>query len=141
MSESTKPEFSKEEKAAMKERARELKAQAGEAEALKDVLAKIEESTGTDRELGYKLHEIITTTAPELKPKTWYGSPAYYLDGKNIVFFQPASKFKVRYLTLGFNEDAALDDGAIWPTSFAVTKIGPAEEKMIAALVTKAVGR
>lgn len=124
MSESTKPEFSKEEKAAMKERARELKAQASEAEALKDVLAKIEETTGTDRELGRKLHEIITTTAPELKPKTW-----------------PASKFKVRYLTLGFNEDAALDDGAVWATSFAVTKIGAAEEKMIAALVTKAVGR
>ncbi|MBU1589213.1 MAG: DUF1801 domain-containing protein [Actinobacteria bacterium] len=137
---STKSGFTPEERAAMKERAKELKAAETAAESLKDVLAKIAESTGTDREIGTRLHEIITTAAPELMPKTWYGSPAYYKDGKVIVFFQPASKFKVRYLTLGFNEDAKLDDGDMWATSFAITKLSKADEERVAALVKKAAG-
>ena len=132
--------FSPEERAAMKERAKELKAAATAADALKDVLAKIAESSGSDREIGGRLHELITAASPELMPKTWYGSPAYYKDGKVVVFFQPASKFKTRYLTLGFSEDAALDDGSMWPTSFAVTKLTRADEATITALVKKAVG-
>lgn len=137
---STKSGFTPEERAAMKERAKELKAAETAAESLKDVLAKIAESTGTDREIGTRLHEIITNAAPELMPKTWYGSPAYYKDGKVIVFFQPASKFKARYLTLGFNEDAKLDDGDMWATSFAITKLSKADEERVAALVKKAAG-
>ena len=135
-----KPEFTAEEKAAMKERAKELKASAGKADDLKNVLEKIAETSGSDREIGEKLHELILEAAPELAPKTWYGSPAYYKNGKVIVFFQPASKFKVRYLTLGFSEDAQLDDGSLWPTSFAITKLTAADEKMISALVKKAAG-
>ena len=132
--------FSPEERAAMKERAKELKAAATAADALTDVLAKIHETSGSDREIGERLHEIITTAAPELMPKTWYGSPAYYKDGKVVVFFQPASKFKTRYLTLGFSEDAQLDDGSMWPTSFAITKLTKDDEVTIAALVKRAVG-
>ena len=132
--------FSPEERAAMKERAKELKAAATAADALKDVLAKIHETSGSDREIGERLHEIITTAAPELMPKTWYGSPAYYKDGKVVVFFQPASKFKTRYLTLGFSEDAQLDEGSMWPTSFGITKLTKSDEAAIAALVKRAVG-
>lgn len=137
---STKSGFTPEERAAMKERAKELKAAETAAESLKDVLAKIEESTGSDREIGTRLHEIITTAVPELMPKTWYGSPAYYKDGKVVVFFQPASKFKVRYVTLGFSDDAKLDDGDMWATSFAITKLSKADEERVAKLVKKAAG-
>ena len=136
---STKSGFTPEERAAMKERAKELKAAETAAGSLKDVLAKIAETSGKDREIGERLHEVITAAAPELTPKTWYGSPAYYKDGKVIVFFQPASKFKVRYVTLGFSEDANLDDGSIWPTSFAIDTLTKADEAKIAALVKKAV--
>ena len=132
--------FSAEERAAMKERNKELKAAASAEQSAKDVLKKIAESSGTDQEIGTRLHELITTAAPSLVPKTWYGSPAYYKDGKVVVFFQPASKFKVRYLTLGFSEDAKLDDGSMWPTSFAITKLTKADEATITALVKKAVG-
>lgn len=123
----------------MRERAKELKAAETAAESLKDVLAKIAETSGSDREIGERLHEIITASAPELMPKTWYGSPAYYKDGKVIVFFQPSSKFKVRYVTLGFSEDANLDDGSMWATSFAIDKLTKADEETIVALVKKAV--
>ncbi|CAN5352261.1 DUF1801 domain-containing protein [soil metagenome] len=134
-------QFSAEEKAAMKERAKELKAAASAADALKDVLAKIAETSGSDREIGQRLHEIITAAAPELMPKTWYGSPAYYKDGKVVVFFQPASKFTTRYVTLGFSDDAQLDDGSMWPTSFGITALTKSDEAAITALVRKAVGR
>lgn len=123
----------------MKERAKELKAAETAAESLKDVLAKIAETSGKDREICERLHEVITKAAPELMPKTWYGSPAYYKNGKVVVFFQPASKFKVRYVTLGFSEDANLDAGGMWPTSFAIDKLSTSDEAAIAALVKKAV--
>jgi hypothetical protein len=132
--------FSAEERAAMKERAKELKATKTAESALKDVLAKIEETSGSDREIGSRLHELITAAAPELMPKTWYGSPAYYKDGKVIVFFQPASKFKTRYLTLGFSEDSTLDEGTMWPTSFGITKLTKSDEATVTALVKRAVG-
>jgi len=143
MAEKTKSEgFSAEEKAAMKERAKELKASASHEEALKDQLAKIDELDEPDRALAKKVHEIIMGAAPDLKPKTWYGMPNYNnAEGKSIVFFQPASKFKARFSTLGFNETAALDDGQMWPTAFAVLKIDSATEKAITALVKKAAGR
>lgn len=143
MAEKTKSEgFSAEEKAAMKERAKELKASASHEEALKDQLAKIDELDEPDRALAKKVHEIIMAAAPDLKPKTWYGMPNYNnAEGKSIVFFQPASKFKARFSTLGFNETAALDDGQMWPTAFAVLKIDSATEKAITALVKKAAGR
>ena len=142
MAEKTKSEgFSAEEKAAMKERAKELKASASHEEALKDQLAKIDELDEPDRALAKKVHEIIMAAAPDLKPKTWYGMPNYNnAEGKSIVFFQPASKFKARFSTLGFNETAALDDGQMWPTAFAVLKIDSATEKAITALVKKAAG-
>ncbi len=93
-----------------------------------------------DRAMAERIHAIVTETAPELAPKTWYGQPAYAKDGKVVVFFQAASKFKTRYATLGFNEDAALDDGSMWPTAFALVSLTTADEKRIAALVKKAVG-
>jgi len=140
MSEKTKSAgFSSEERAAMKERAKELKVAATQAEALHDVLAKIAETDGSDREIGERLHEVILEAAPDLMPKTWYGSPAYYKDGKVIVFFQPSAKFKTRYVTLGFSDDAKLDDGSIWPTSYAITKLTKADEATITALVKRAV--
>lgn len=133
--------FSAEEKAAMKERAKELKASASHEEALKDQLAKIEELDGPDRALAKKVHEVIMAAAPDLRPKTWYGMPNYNnAEGKSIVFFQPAGKFKARYSTLGFNETAALDDGTLWPVAFALTSIDAATEKKITALVRKAAG-
>jgi uncharacterized protein YdhG (YjbR/CyaY superfamily) len=94
---------------------------------------------GSDRAMAERLHEIITASAPELAPKTWYGMPAYAKDGKVVCFFQSAGKFKSRYATLGFNDEANLDDGAMWPTSFALTALTPADEKRIAALVKRAV--
>jgi uncharacterized protein YdhG (YjbR/CyaY superfamily) len=136
--------FSAEEKAAMKERARELKAEeraskdreAGE----RDLLAKVAEMPEPDRRMAKRLHEIITTTAPDLMPKTWYGMPAYAnKEGKIVCFFTAASKFNSRYATFGFNDVANLDEGAMWPASFALKELTPAEEAKIAALVKKAV--
>ena len=135
--------FTAEERAAMKERAQELKA---EARANKDkaagesaVLAKIAEMQGSDRAMAKRLHAIIKASAPGLSPKTWYGMPAYAKDGKTVCFFQSAEKFKSRYATLGFSDQASLDEGAMWPTSFALRKLTAADEKRIAALVKKAV--
>jgi len=135
--------FSAEERAAMKERARELKAEEraskDRAEGERDVLAKIAEMPEPDRVMAKRLHAIVKANAPVLSPKTWYGMPAYAKDGKIVCFFTPAAKFKTRYATFGFNEDANLDEGKMWPTSFALTKLTAAEEKKIAALVKKAV--
>jgi uncharacterized protein YdhG (YjbR/CyaY superfamily) len=135
--------FTAEERAAMKERARELKA---EERANKDkaagesaVLEKIAEMPEPDRAMAERLHEIIKVSAPALAPKTWYGMPAYAKDGKIVCFFTPAHKFNTRYATLGFNDAANLDDGAMWPTSFALTALTAAEEARIAALVRQAV--
>jgi uncharacterized protein YdhG (YjbR/CyaY superfamily) len=131
--------FSAEERAAMKERARELKAEAEGADGEKAVQEKLAEMKGSDRAIGKRLHELIRATAPSLTPRTWYGMPAYAKDGKVVCYFQPADKFKARYLTLGFSDQANLDSGAMWPTCFAVTELNPADEKKIAALVKKAV--
>jgi uncharacterized protein YdhG (YjbR/CyaY superfamily) len=132
--------FSAEERAAMKERAKELKANATRAEGEKDLLSKIAEMDAADKAIAERIHEIVTTTAPDLVPKTWYGQPAYAKDGKVVVFFQAASKFGTRYATLGFSEDANLDDGGMWPTSYAVAKLTKEYEEQIAAMVKKAVG-
>src|ERR671918_2380564 len=132
--------FTAEERAAMKERAQELKAAANKADGESAVLAKIAEMPGPDRAMAKRLHAIITASAPALSPKTWYGMPAYAnKDGKVVCYFTPASKFKSRYATFGFNDDANLDDGAMWPTSFALKELTAAEEAKIAALVKKAV--
>lgn len=139
-SSSTKSGFSAEERAAMKDRARELKEQKTKEDGLNGVLDAIKKLPKDDRELAEKLHQIVTEVAPGLNPKTYYGMPGWARDGKILCFFQPASKFGVRYGTLGFEQQAALDDGVMWPTAFAVTKIGPVEEKNIIALVKKAVG-
>jgi uncharacterized protein YdhG (YjbR/CyaY superfamily) len=127
--------FTAEERAAMKERAQELKAEARES----DVLAKIAEMPEPDRAMAKRLHAIIKASAPALSPKTWYGMPAYAKDGKIVCFFQSAEKFDSRYATLGFNDEANLDKGGMWPTSFALKELTAAEEKKIAALVKKAV--
>jgi uncharacterized protein YdhG (YjbR/CyaY superfamily) len=133
--------FSAEEKAAMQEAARERKAaRGGKADGEADLLAKIAEMPEPDRSLAERVHAIVTASAPELAPKTWYGMPAYAKGGKLICFFQAASKFKVRYATFGFQPDAKLDDGAMWPTSFALTELTPEAEARIAALVKQAVG-
>jgi uncharacterized protein YdhG (YjbR/CyaY superfamily) len=135
--------FTDEEKAAMKERARELKAEAraskDRAAGESDLLAKIAELPNPDRTMAKRLHAIVTDSAPDLWPKTWYGMPAYARDGKVVCYFTPASKFQSRYATFGFNDTANLDDGTMWPTSFALKKLTAAEEKRIAALVKKAV--
>jgi uncharacterized protein YdhG (YjbR/CyaY superfamily) len=138
--------FTAEERAAMKERAQEVKAEARRgqradkaADEERAVLAKIAEMPEPDRVLGKRLHEIVKASAPTLSPKLWYGMPAYAKDGKVVCFFQSAEKFKSRYATFGFNDDANLDEGAMWPTSFALKKLTPADEKRIAALVKKAV--
>ena len=130
-----KKRFTAEERAAMKERAQELKTEAGES----DVLAKIAEMGEADRVMAERLHAVIKAGAPALSPKTWYGMPAYAKDGDVVCFFQPAQKFKARYATLGFNDKATLDDGAMWPTAFALVEWTPAVEKKIGALVKKAV--
>ena len=122
----------------MKERAKELKAERSREEGESDVLAKIAEMPDADREMAERLHEIIKASAPDLSPKTWYGMPAYATDGKVVCYFTPASKFKSRYATFGFNDDANLDEGAMWPIAFALTKLTADEEKKIAALVKKA---
>jgi uncharacterized protein YdhG (YjbR/CyaY superfamily) len=150
MNDTTKPAknakgFTAAEQAAMKERAKELKAEAraskdraaGEA----DLLAKIAEMPDSDRVMAERFHAIVTSTAPMLMPKTWYGMPAYANEaGKIVCFFQAADKFKARYATFGFNDDAHLDDGAMWPTAFALTRLTKDGEAQIEALVTKAVG-
>jgi uncharacterized protein YdhG (YjbR/CyaY superfamily) len=140
----TPPGFSDEERAAMKERAKELKAEArakkGKADAESAVLAKIAEMPEPDRSMAERIHAIVKESAPALSPKTWYGMPAYAnQDGKVVCFFTPASKFKERYATFGFNAEANLDEGAMWPTSFALTELTAAEEARIGALVKKAV--
>ena len=135
--------FTAEERAAMRERARELKAEArrakDRAEGEKDVLAKIAEMPKPDRAMAKRLHAIVKASAPVLSPKTWYGMPAYAKDGKVVCYFTAASKFKERYATFGFNDAANLDQGNMWPTSFALKELTPAEEKKITALVKKAV--
>jgi uncharacterized protein YdhG (YjbR/CyaY superfamily) len=131
--------FTAEERAAMKERAKELKAAANEADAERAVLAKIAEMPKADRVVGERFHAIVKASAPELSPRLWYGMPAYTKEGKVVCFFQSADKFKSRYATFGFNDDANLDEGNMWPTSFALTKLTAADEKKIAALVKKAV--
>ena len=138
--------FTAEERAAMKERARELKAasrrgsRAKEADGERDVLAKIAEMPEPDRALAERLHAIIKANAPSLSPRTWYGMPAYAKDGKVVCFFQAASKFNARYATLGFNDTANLDAGTMWPTSFALKELTADDEARIGALVKKAVG-
>lgn len=139
--------FSAEEKAAMKERAAELRAQVkrekGEARAaaeLQDVLDAIAKLDDADRAIATKVHELVTAAAPQLAPRTWYGMPAYALDGKVVCFFKAAGKFDGRYGELGFNDPAQLDKGSMWPTVYAVTAIGPAEEQRITELVRRAVG-
>ena len=132
--------FSAGERAAIKERAKELKAQAKNADLTKDVLEKIAALDQPDRSKAEKIHAIVTEHAPSLTPKAWYGMPGYARDGKVVVFYQAAGKFGTRYPSLGFNDTAQLDDGAMWPVAFALDTIGPAEEKAIAALVKKAAG-
>jgi uncharacterized protein YdhG (YjbR/CyaY superfamily) len=132
--------FTAEERAAMKERAKELKAVADKAEGESDVLAKIAEMTDSDRAMAERIHAIIKANAPALSPKTWYGMPAYARDGKVVCFFQPAQKFNTRYSTFGFNDTANLDEGAMWPVAFALKELTPAEEARIVALVKKAAG-
>src|SRR5215211_5678535 len=135
--------FTDEERAAMKERAKELKAEArankNKAEGESDVLAKIAEMPEPERAMAQRLHEIITASAPALWPRLWYGMPAYAKDGKIVCFFQSAQKFNTRYATFGFNDDAKLDEGTMWPTSFALTELTTADEARIGALVKKAV--
>ena len=127
--------FTDEERAAMKERAQELKSAGGES----DVLAKIAEMSEPDRAMAERLHALIKDNAPALVPRTWYGMPAYAKDGAVVCFFQSAQKFKSRYATFGFNDAAKLDDGAMWPTAFALNELTAAEEARIGALVKKAV--
>ncbi len=139
--------FTDEERAAMKERAQELKAEArrgtraskNKPDGESDVLAKIAEMQRSDRAMAKRLHAIVKASAPDLSPRTWYGMPAYAKDGKVVCFFQSAQKFKSRYATLGFSDEANLDEGAMWPTSFALKELTAAEEARIGALVKKAV--
>mgnify|MGYP005833416949 CR=1 FL=1 len=137
--------FTDEERAAMKERAQELKAEArrsaraAKADGERDVLAKIAEMPEPDRTMAERLHAIIKASAPALSPKTWYGMPAYARDGKVVCFFQSAQKFNTRYATFGFNDTANLDEGRMWPTSFALKELTATEEAQISALVKKAV--
>jgi len=131
--------FTAEERAAMKERAKELKSENSKADGESDVLAKIAEMPKADRAMAKRIHAIVKASAPDLTPRTWYGMPAYAKDGKVVCFFKSASKFKSRYATFGFNDPANLDDGAMWATSFALKKLTAADEKKIGALVKKAV--
>ncbi|MDP9251772.1 MAG: DUF1801 domain-containing protein [Chloroflexota bacterium] len=131
--------FTDEERAAIRERAKELKAAAGKADEESAVLAKIAAMPAPDRAIGKRLHAIVKASAPVLSPKLWYGMPAYAKDGKVVCFFQDAQKFKTRYATLGFSDEANLDDGAMWPTAFALKELTAAEEARIGAVVKKAV--
>ena len=132
-----KGSFTKEEQAAMKERARESKRSGKDGES--DLLAKIKEMPKADRVMAERIHAIVKETAPELTPRTWYGMPAYAKDGKVLCFFQDAKKFKSRYATLGFTDQANLDKGAMWPTTFALKELTPSDETKIRALLKKAV--
>ncbi|MGW0181819.1 iron chaperone [Nocardia sp. NPDC003345] len=139
--------FSDDERAAMKEHAQELKTAArrrnsrtAAADGAADVLAKIAEMADADRALAERIHALIQASAPSLSPKLWYGMPAYARDGKIVCFFQSAAKFKARYATLGFNDAARLDDGAVWPTAFALTTLSAADEEFIGELVKRAAG-
>lgn len=139
--------FTDEERQAMKDRAKETKTarsrkkktpEEARAEGEAELRAKLDELTGSDRELGEALHELVSENAPELMPRTYYGMPAWAKDGKVLCFFQPATKFKVRYATFGFETGASLDDGNVWPTSFAVTKLDAADREFLAALIRQA---
>jgi uncharacterized protein YdhG (YjbR/CyaY superfamily) len=130
--------FTADERAAIKERARELKASASRADGERDVLRKIAEMPKPDRVMAERIHAIVQAAAPDLAPRTWYGMPAYTKDGKVVCFFKSADKFKTRYATFGFEEAANIDAGTMWPTSFALTELTPADEKKISALVKKA---
>jgi uncharacterized protein YdhG (YjbR/CyaY superfamily) len=133
--------FTAEERAAMQERAKELKAASRRgADGERDLLDKIAELPEADRVMAERIHALVTESAPSLTPRTYYGMPAWAKDGKVLCFFQPASKFKARYATFGFNDDASLDDGAMWPTSWALTQLTDADAERIAALVKQAVG-
>jgi len=142
-SSSAKKTFTQEERAAIQERAREVKAEerraAGKAGGESELLAKIAEMQESDRALAKRIHAVVKASAPDLTPTTWYGMPAYSKNGKVVCFFQSAQKFKTRYATLGFNAPANLDDGSMWPVAFAVTKVTAADEARIGALVKKAV--
>jgi uncharacterized protein YdhG (YjbR/CyaY superfamily) len=131
--------FSAAEKAAMRERAKELKAEAAKADSEKALLEKVAEMKGNDKAMATRLHKAITAAAPSLVPKTWYGMPAYAKDGKILCYFQSAAKFDARYATFGFSDEANIDQGEMWPTSWALRKLTPADEKKIVALVKKAV--
>jgi uncharacterized protein YdhG (YjbR/CyaY superfamily) len=132
--------FTDAERAAMRERAKELKAEERKADGESALLAKIAEMKGSDRTMAKRLHAIVKANAPDLSPKTWYGMPAYANDdGKVVCYFQSAQKFDSRYATFGFNDTANLDEGTMWPTSFALTKLSDADEAKIAAMVKKAV--
>ena len=135
----TSKKFTDAERAAMRERARELKAAERDADGERDVLAKIAEMPEQDRAIAERLHALIKASAPGLSPRTWYGMPAYAKDGDVVCFFQSAQKFKARYATFGFSDTANLDEGAMWPTSFALKELTAAEEKKIGVLVKKAV--
>ena len=137
--------WTEDERAAMREHAAELKRAGGKgaakaAEEAQACLDKIAEMPDSDRVIAERVHALVTETAPQLTVRTWYGMPAYALDGKVVCFFKPAAKFKMRYSTLGFSDTATLDDGTMWPTEFAVASLSKKDEKTIAALVTKAVG-
>ena len=132
--------FSAEERAAMKERAKELKAQAKQADLTQDLLDKIAEMPKAEREIAERIHAIVTEHAPNLSPKNWYGMPGWARDGEIVLFFQSAEKFKARYSTLGFNDAAALDDGSMWPTAFALNAMTKENEAAIVKLVKKAAG-
>ena len=135
------PQFSEDEKAAMKERAKELKAEAArgkDADAENEVLEKIAEMPEPDRVMAERIHAVVKANAPELKAKLWYGMPAYAKDGKLVCFFKAAAKFQSRYATLGFEDAANVDEGSMWPTSYALTQLTATDEKKIAALVKKA---
>jgi uncharacterized protein YdhG (YjbR/CyaY superfamily) len=133
--------FTDQERAAMKARSEELKAaSAGDADGERDLIAKIDEMQGDDRVMAERLHAIVKASAPALSPRTWYGMPAYAKDGKVLCFFKPAAKFKARYATLGFSDQAKLDDGAMWPSEFALKELTPAAEARISELLKRAIG-
>jgi len=136
--------FTAEEQAAMKARARELKAEArasrSSAEGEADLLARVDEMPAAERDVARRIHALVMATAPGLQPRTWYGMPAWAKDGKVLCFFQSAGKFKTRYATFGFSDQAALDDGGLWPTSFAIHRFGDAEAATLTALVRRAAG-
>lgn len=131
--------FSDAEKAAARERIRELKAEAAKADGENECVAKIKAMPKHDREMAERIHAIVKATVPDIEPKTWYGMPAYAKDGKSICFFKPADKFKARYATLGFTDNAHLDEGTMWASEFAITELTAADEKRLSALLKKAV--